>query len=382
MNGKSKLFFLVIGMLIYILDLTSDVWIAVQYYRNNESKWFAPTLSFIIITIVITNIVACLHAANDSNEGPCKWLWIFCTCFPILFRYVEELTCWKHANLDSSPCGEACQKPTCRECKNHLERKKKLAKSVYSLAWLHLIQALTESAPQFCLQLYIMLKQSNFPCFTVLSASVSLISLTWCITALEQARETKNNNPSSAIAFLAWQFFALASRLSAIVIFAYVFQYHVFSVLTFHWLMVTIAIAIHRKEEFKGEGVGAWIFMLSVSCFCAYPLLVFASEPLLAFYKNRRFYTFIGSTVLAVENTIMLALTVGITKWGRRRMSVGDLDVLLPVALACILGGIVLETVFCVAYYKCCCRKDTEVSKDTPGSRVSTVQTNAGFNQC
>ncbi|CAB4044572.1 XK-related 6 [Paramuricea clavata] len=388
MRGKAQLFFLVIGMLIYILDLTSDIWIAIQYYRNNESKWFAPTLSFIIITIVITNVAACLHASKDSIEGPCKWLWVFCACCPILSRYMEELTYWKRANLDSSLCGEACQKSTCRECENLLEKKRKLAKSIYSLAWLHLIQALTESAPQFCLQLFIMLEQWDFPCFTVLSTSVSLLSLAWCITALEQARETKNNNPSLAFAFLAWQFFALASRLSAIVIFAYVFQYHVFSILAFHWFVVTIAIAIHRKDEFKGEGVGPWIFMLSASCCCVYPLLVFASEPLLAFCKNRRFYTFIISIILAVENMIMLALTIGITKYGRRKISMADTDVLLPVALACVLGGIALETVFCVAYYKCCCRKDTDVSKDrqkiddeSPGNRVSTVEINAGFNR-
>jgi hypothetical protein len=107
-----------------------------------------------------------------------------------------------------------------------------------------------------------MLKQWHFPCFTVLSASVSLLSLAWCITALEQARETKNNNPSSAFAFLAWQFLALASRLSAIVIFAYVFQYHVFSILAFHWFVVTIAIAIHRKDEFRTVDFHAFRFVL------------------------------------------------------------------------------------------------------------------------
>jgi hypothetical protein len=51
----------------------------------------------------------------------------------------------------------------------------------------------------------------------------------------------------------------------------------------------------------------------------------------------------------------MLALTIGITKYGHRKISMADTDVLLPVALACVLGGIALETVFCVAYYKCCC---------------------------
>ncbi len=391
MRGKSQLLFLVTGMLIYILDLASDILIAVRYYRNEESKWFAITLSFIVITIVITNFAACLHASKDTFEGPCKWLWVFCAGCPILFRYIEELNYWKRANLDSSPCGKACQKSPCVECKRDLEKKQKLTKSIYSLAWLHLIQTLTESAPQCCLQLYIMLNQWHFPYFTVISTSVSLISLVWCITALEQARKGKNNDPNfktgSAFAFLSWQFFAVVSRLFAIVIFAYVFKYYVVCVVVFHWLVVTIAIAIHRKDEFKGEGVGPVIFMFIASCFSVFPLVVFASEPLLPFFKNRRFWTLIVSFVLAMEDAIILAVSVGMAKFDDT-IHVSHMELLLPVSIACVLGGIALETVFCLVYYRCCSRKEIDGNKDgkeineSANSHVSSVENNASFDQC
>ena len=381
-------------MLIYLLDLTSDVWLAVRYYQNDESKWFASTLSLIIITVVVTNIVACLQAFEDSFEGPCKWLCAFSTCWPVLFRYIEEFTRWNEAKLDGSACEEHNKDCTCDECKKHLEKKRNLAKSTYSLAWLHLIQTLIQSGPQFCLQFYIMLNEWNFPWLTVLSSLVSLVSLLWCITALEQARESKNGRhfeTGSAILFSTWQLFAIISRLSAIVIFAYILQYHVFLVLLFHWLVVTIAIAIHRKDEFKEDSkveAKTWIFMFIFSFVFAYPLLLFASEPLLAFYKNRKLHTFIASTVLAVENTIMLAVSIGVSKFAEL-IIVDNMNVLFPVTTACVLGGIVLQTAFCAGFYKCCCRKSTdenhtdttETAGETANNPGASVE-NSGFNQC
>jgi hypothetical protein len=392
MKGKSQLLFLVTGMLIYILDLTSDVWVAARHYRNDESKWFGLTVTFIVIAVALTNIAACLHASKDSYEGPCKWLWIFCFGCPALFRYIEELCHWKRRNLGSRLCEQACRKTTCDECKRHLEGKRKLCESIYSLAWLHLMQATTESAPQACLQIYVMLSEWKFPCVAGLSASVSLASLAWSVTALERARESKNNNGSfktgSCFAFLAMQLFALISRLSAIVIFAYVYERHVLWVLAFHWLLVTAAIAYHRKDEFKGEGVGARIFMLVASAFTVYPLLLFASPSFLPFSKARRFYTLIASAFLALANVIMLTVSIGIARFSDV-INVAHVGLLFPVAVACVLGGVVFETVFSVAYYRCCCRKQADENRNRNesnecvdgGDEVSPAENNGGFDE-
>ena len=392
MTGRTEKCFLVIGMLIYILDLTSDVWLGVQYFRNNESKWFTLTLSLIVITIVVTNIAACLQAFKDTFEGPYKWLWVFSICWPVLFRYVEELLRWKQANLNSFKCAEQKNGCTCDECKKNLEKKQNLAKSAYSLAWLHLIQTLTQSGPQFCLQVYIILNEWHFQWLTVLSASVSLLSLVWGITALERARGNKNGDSlkmGSTILFLTWQLFAIISRLSAVVTFAYVFENYVFCVLVFHWLVVSMAIVIHRKEEFKDEGKITWMFLFITSLFCVTPLLIFASESLLAFYKNRRLHTFILSIVLAIENIAMTAIVIGITKFGVVRID-PNVNVFLIVTAAFVFGGLVLEIAFCASYYKCCCRTNgtADVNEDTRGNAGESVDNpavcvqNRGFDQC
>ena len=387
MREKTQKCFLAIGMLIYILDMASDVWMAVRYFQNDESKWFALTLSFIIITILATNIAACLQTFKDTFEGPCKWLWIFSTCWPVLFRYIEEFWRWKEAKLDSFQCAQNKNDCACDECKKNLEKRENLAKSFYSLTWLHLIQTLTQCGPQFCLQVYIMLSEWRFPWLNVVSALVSLTSLVWCITAVEQARGNKNGKDlrvKSAVLFLAWQLFAVISRLATVVTFAYVLQCYVFCVLVFHWRAVSVAIVIHRRGEAKGEGKIAWILMFITSLFCVFPLLIFASESLLASYKKRRLHTFITSLVMAAENIAMTALVIGLAKFGVVVID-ADLDAFLPVTAACVLGGLALQVVFCASYYKCCCAKE---SKDATGNEGGVVHNpvapveNRGFDQC
>lgn len=386
MKGKNHLFFLVIGMLLYILDFTSDVWLAVRYHKNNETEWFWATLSLVIIASIITNIAVCLHTSGDTIEGPYKCLWMFCTC-PILFRFVEEFAYWKQANLDRSPCGGECQKLNCKECEKHLKKRQRSLTSTYSLAWLHLLQTLTESAPQFCLQVYIMSNQWDFPCLTILSTLISFFSLAFSITFLELARETKNKNElfkfGSTLLFLLWQIFGLVARLSAIVTFAYILRYYVFCILGFHWFLVTMAIVIHRREEFKGEGAYACIFMLITSLFCVFPLLIFATEPLLSFYNNRRRNTFVAFVVLAIENTIMLALSFGVSKLDVVIFSSRHQDLFWFVAATCVLGGLALETVSFLGYYRfCCSRKKTDAASNGPVVVEGTALENAGFNNC
>ena len=361
---NSQLFYLVTGMVIYALDITSDVWLAVQYCLDEESKWFGLTITFILVTILITNIAECLQTSNHSFDGPCKRLWIFFFCCPNLFRYIEELYRWKQVNTNTPHCEEEIKNSTCSEGEKRLERKQLLVKSVNSLAWLHLLHSLTESGPQFCLQGYIMLEKWNFPCVTVLSAFISFVSLTWSIASLEQAHKGKDSDRirtlGSSCMFLAWQFFAIISRLSAIVVCACVLQYHLLWVLLFHWFLVTIAMVVNGKEEFEGESVGAWIGMFFASLFTVHPFLVFASEPLLAsFSKDRDLLALVTSVLLCIQNVFMLSISAGVSMLSEESRF-EHVDILLPISVGTVFGGMVLSTVFCVGYYRCCFRDTKE----------------------
>ena len=113
---------------------------------------------------------------------------------------------------------------------------------IFFLAKLRYLETITESAPQLCLQVYIMLRQWDFPTYTVVSSVLSLLSLAWSITTLEKERieEEEDYKLSAAFVFLIWQLSTLVSRLSAIILFAYVFRYYVIIFLAAHWLLLSI----------------------------------------------------------------------------------------------------------------------------------------------
>ena len=97
----------------------------------------------------------------------------------------------------------------------------------YLLAILRYLDTITESAPQWCLQVYIMLRQWSFPSYTVVSAVFSLLSLAWSITTLEKERLAKEGRRWKLIhgyVLFNWQLSTLISRLFAIALFAYVFD--------------------------------------------------------------------------------------------------------------------------------------------------------------
>ena len=141
---------------------------------------------------------------------------------------------------------------------------------IYFLARLRYLETIAESAPQWCLQVYIMLRQWYFPSYTVVSTVLSLLSLAWSITTTEKQRklhEAEDHSSRAAVVFPIWQLSTLVSRLSAIVIVAYVFRYYVIVFLAVHWLLVTMAMLIIQRKKF---GCGKSLFL---SCLASDPSL-------------------------------------------------------------------------------------------------------------
>ena len=140
----------------------------------------------------------------------------------------------------------------------------------YLLAILRYIETITESAPQWCLQVYIMFRQRSFPSYTVVSSVFSLLSLAWSIMTLEKERKEKNNldfDRTDVFVFSLKQSLTLVPRLFSIVVFAYVFRSYVFLALAVHWL--TLMSMLYLIETSDGEDHGTSIllsFLVSFPC--------------------------------------------------------------------------------------------------------------------
>ncbi len=215
---------------------------------------------------------------------------------------------------------------------------------IYFLAKLRYLETITESAPQLCLQVYIMSRQWDFPSYTVVSSVLSLLSLAWSIMTLEKERKIKEKDYkiSARVCYLIWQLSTLVSRLSAIVIFAYVFRYYVIIFLAAHWLplLVAILIILERREYSDRKS-------LIFSCLAAYPSLFHSSKTFLP-TASPNVEMLVGYILIVLENIVMLTFSL--------TMEIPDLphmDILNPVGISCIVGGSVLSIVFIVLYYWC-----------------------------
>ena len=87
MNGILKRIFLVVGLLLHIFDFASDIYVAVQYWKNSEVWWFSLTIIFIVVPSVMVNVTGIFQLPN---------IW---SCLAsilqlsFLVRYIETVAC-------------------------------------------------------------------------------------------------------------------------------------------------------------------------------------------------------------------------------------------------------------------------------------------------
>ncbi|CAB4044546.1 XK-related 6, partial [Paramuricea clavata] len=215
---------LFVGFVFFVIDIGTDIRLAVEYNRQCETLWFRLTLLFILAPYVVISIMA---AFQKKEQTGCQRLIASLQCLlsSLIWRYVEEYQHWKRRHCDNSPCQENYEECSCANCENYRKAIKESNESAYNFAWLRYVETIAESAPQWCLQVSIMLVRWNFPRLTVTSAVFSFFSLALSITTLEKARVTKDGHKFKllphTVVFFTSQVFTLLSRLSAIVIFAY-----------------------------------------------------------------------------------------------------------------------------------------------------------------
>ena len=85
MGEHLQRFSLLVGLMLYIFDYGSDIYVAVQHWKNNERWWFALTVGFIGVPSLIVNFTAIIQIMN---------IW---TCIAailqlsIVVRYIEAV---------------------------------------------------------------------------------------------------------------------------------------------------------------------------------------------------------------------------------------------------------------------------------------------------
>ncbi|XP_028403326.1 XK-related protein 6-like [Dendronephthya gigantea] len=358
MGEKKDVAMLIFGLLLYIFDVGSDIFVAVELYQHGHFWWFILTLIFIILPIIIINFAACFQTGpvrSNENEtetsGKICCAFSFCTCTSIIFRYKEEITRWNILNeLKRSTCKQTYETCPCYNCMKYRDQQINFAKSSYELAQLHHIAAVTESAPQWCLQVYIMLRQSYFPWYTLLSTLISLLTLVWSITNIEITRHKKNGDElkfESKAVFLLSQLFSLVSRLFAIIYCAYVLKYFVFLIVVVHIVFVTPCLIF---------AIGHGCMDLMISLLLTFSVFFGISESLLSLeYAEAKVLIYMLQFSHGFQNVLMLSISLAFSRF--------DNQVWL-IATACVIGGLLLGTALLICFFK----------SYNPGQDVQVVQ--------
>ena len=354
MRGKGSLCLLLTSFVLYVFDVGSDIYVAITYYQKRDYWWFRITIALVILPSIIVNINSLITNWNFSKKGKRLKILVCVFQLSVIQQYWEAFKRWKKMNCNNPDltCNRNMYYCPCQNCLNYSIAKKERAKHAFKLALTCYIEAFAESAPQWCLQFYIMLRQWSFPWITVTSTVFSFLSLAWSITAQQKTEKDDGKNPAttfpkkSIITFTLWQFGILISRLSAIVIFAYAFRSYVFVVIIIHWTAVIVVMLINEYSRDDRNWRSAFGIL-----FVSYPMVFhvssWTSDTMFDSFgeKTSKRANYIYCAIFFLENVIM----VSFSGW-YEPTSTPHMEFLAKIVSPLVIGGFVIGLLFCGCY--------------------------------
>ncbi|XP_076874538.1 XK-related protein 7 [Brachyhypopomus gauderio] len=284
------------ALLVFFSDGASDLWLAADYYLRRDYWWFALTLVFIIIPSVVVQVLSFRWFAYDysdsngtgtaaaaavaassaeshfSTKGSdprgaghsvavgavpttgtrtkvqtcCRaCIWLFQSLVHILqlsqaWRYVHALYLGVQSRWRRDPTH------------GHVYWRLKFESADISM--LRLLETFLKSAPQLVLQLSIMVHATQVLPLQGLSASASLVSLSWMMVSYQKAlRDSRDDKlPMSykaAVVQMLWHLFTVGARAMAFALFASVSKLYFGIFVVAHWCAMTFWI-IQGETDF------------------------------------------------------------------------------------------------------------------------------------
>ncbi|KAG9510166.1 XK-related protein 6 [Fragariocoptes setiger] len=299
---------LIFSMCSFVVDMITDIAVAVFHYLNHDWWYFGLTLTFIVIpTIITTSISFRWYLTDEEIDGApavSRRQWCVRSLFLILqmgpiLRYFESLSYGMQWRKETDP----------------EEKKRIYLRMIFEdsdATMLRLFEAFMESAPQLILQMYILAKNHSYDndeYWTVVaqlaSITTSLISVSWSLVSYSKSLRLTlpSKLPMSywAITFMfLWELFTIGSRMIALALFTSVYVHHIALVCSLHWaVMFTWIVSMRtsfcnsRLEELGFNAVLAIIFI-----FCYFNPVDTATR-----YRYLIFFTF-----MFVENSALMGL--------------------------------------------------------------------------
>ncbi|NXY22418.1 XKR9 protein, partial [Atrichornis clamosus] len=174
---KSNFFFLVGGMIIYVVDIGVDFWVASKYFCQGQYSWSIFILCFRGLSSLITQVFSYEWFKNDwegTDTGKLKLVFLvhLFQC-GIFIRYWFALKYGCQAAFKQTSCGDASE----TDPSNFIQ--KQAIDAVTDINMLRVFKTFLETIPQLFLQIYILMEhgKTNFYPYAAIAMSLCGISL-------------------------------------------------------------------------------------------------------------------------------------------------------------------------------------------------------------
>ncbi|XP_078681797.1 XK-related protein 7-like [Branchiostoma floridae x Branchiostoma belcheri] len=269
---------------LYLFDVATDLSLAAQYYSSGDITWFGLTLAFVLVPSLFINFLSTGIALNEEDNALIAGiklllgvlqLGVFPAYFKLLYLLVKGEDIDEHVNVD--------------------------------FPLVHLMEAMLESVPQLCLQLYILiLTGDQVSVLKVISMLISLLSAVKAVVTsyyydIKEADRTFNRELAKKLVLLIlWKVVELSVRVMVVGMFASAFKAWVILVFVVNVLILTLSVILLEEEARTLTGAMLASVAMAVDTF----IMVFNVHRKQTFWLNT-VLTLLGNiTMVAVWYTL------------------------------------------------------------------------------
>ncbi|KAG5850208.1 hypothetical protein ANANG_G00079800 [Anguilla anguilla] len=233
---KVRYLYLLVGFFLYMVDVGTDMWVAVQFYNSGHYAWFALTILFVLTGSLVPQIFSYVWLSDD-RESEISFSGI--TRTQHIFLHVLQLGIFTRYCQLLKKGSSVFQKEYKRE-----EDFEVFAMTT-DLSMLRLFEMFLESAPQLLLQLYIILGCDHRSIVQYLCIAGSFLSIAWATVEYRRCfrrssphiKEMPSGLPTAV--YLFYKLFTIGSRILSLSLLV-VLNLYCISALLFLWLCGTL----------------------------------------------------------------------------------------------------------------------------------------------
>ncbi|XP_027749808.1 XK-related protein 9 isoform X1 [Empidonax traillii] len=174
---KKNFVFLVGGIIVYVVDIGVDFWVASKYFCQGQYSWSILILCFRGLSSLVTQIFSYEWFKNDwegTDTGKLKWIFLVhlfhCGIF---IRYWFALKYGYQAAFKLKRSGDASE----TDPSNLI--KKQAIDAVTDINMLRVFKAFLETTPQLFVQIYILLQHGKTNCYQYAAIIMSVCGISF-----------------------------------------------------------------------------------------------------------------------------------------------------------------------------------------------------------